>query len=86
MLQEPSAPLHAQARTLTNLLKRAKTDVTQSIALRKSVHGHLTDRLRGSVIRVIFATVRPDGKLRADISTCVFDESYLPEVLCQGSQ
>jgi hypothetical protein len=69
-----------------NLLKTQGTDVTQSIALRKSVHGDLTDRLRGSVIRIVFANLRPDGKLRADISTCVFDESDLPELLCRRSQ
>ena len=54
----------------------------QSIALRKSVHGDLTGCPSGSPVRVVFATLRPDGRLRADISTCVFSEADLPEIRC----
>ena len=54
----------------------------QSIALRKSVHGDLTDCAVGSSIKIVFATVRRDGRLRADISTCVFREDDLPVLRC----
>jgi hypothetical protein len=57
----------------------------QSIALRKSVHGDLTGRPRGSQLRVVFANFRPDGRLRADISTCVFSEEDVPELRCGSS-
>jgi hypothetical protein len=54
----------------------------QSMALRKSVHGDLTGCPRGSRLRVVFANLRPDGRLRADISTCVFSEEDIPELRC----
>lgn len=52
----------------------------QSLALRKSVHGDLTGLASGSPLRVVFANLRPDGRLRADISTCVFGEADIPEL------
>lgn len=52
----------------------------QSLALRKSVHGDLTGLPSGSPLRVVFANLRPDGRLRADISTCVFGEADIPEL------
>jgi hypothetical protein len=54
----------------------------QSLALRKSVHGDLTGCPSGSPVRVVFANLRPDGRLRADISTCVFNEADIPELRC----
>ena len=54
----------------------------QSLALRKSVHGDLTGRPSGSPLRVVFANLRPDGRLRADISTCVFSEADIPDLRC----
>jgi hypothetical protein len=54
----------------------------QSLALRKSVHGDLTGLASGSPLRVVFANLRPDGRLRADISTCVFGEADIPELRC----
>ncbi len=54
----------------------------QSLALRKSVHGDLTGCPSGSTLRVVFANLRPDGRLRADISTCVFSEADIPELRC----
>ena len=54
----------------------------QSLALRKSVHGDLTGCPSGSPLRVVFANLRPDGRLRADISTCVFSEADIPELRC----
>jgi PD-(D/E)XK nuclease superfamily len=54
----------------------------QPIALRKSVHGDLTGCSSGSPVRVVFANTRPDGRLRADISTCVFREEDIPELRC----
>jgi len=54
----------------------------QSLALRKSVHGDLGGLPSGSQLRVVFANLRPDGRLRADISTCVFGEADIPELRC----
>jgi hypothetical protein len=51
-----------------------------SIALRKSVHGDLTRCPIGTPLRIVFAKTRPDGRLRADISTCVFREDEIPEL------
>ncbi|MHB8392732.1 MAG: PD-(D/E)XK nuclease family protein [Acidobacteriaceae bacterium] len=56
----------------------------QSLALRRSVHGDLTSCAIGTQIRIVFASVRPDGRLRADISTCVYSEDDLPELECVG--
>jgi len=56
-----------------------------SLALRRSVHGDLTSCATGTQIRVVSANVRPDGRLRADISTCVYAEDDLPELVCGGS-
>ena len=55
---------------------------SQSLALRKSVHGDFTGFPSGSPLRVVFANLRPDGRLRADISTCVFSEADIPELRC----
>jgi hypothetical protein len=52
----------------------------QSLALRRSVHGDLTGCAIGTQIRIIHANVRPDGRLRADIATCVYSEDDLPEL------
>lgn len=51
-----------------------------SIALRRSVHGDLTGCPIGTPLRVVSANTRPDGRLRADISTCVFREDEIPEL------
>jgi hypothetical protein len=51
-----------------------------SIALRRSVHGDLTGCPTGTPLRIVFANTRPDGRLRADISTCVFREDEIPEL------
>lgn len=51
-----------------------------SVALRKSVHGDLTGCPTGTSLRFVFANTRPDGRLRADISTCVFREAEIPEL------
>lgn len=53
-----------------------------SLALRRSVHGDLTGCTEGAKIRIVHAHVRRDGRLRADISTCVFPEAVLPELDC----
>jgi hypothetical protein len=56
-----------------------------SLALRRSVHGDLTACRRGEFVRIVHAVVRRDGRLRADISTCVFSEGDLPELELKGS-
>nr|WP_281059077.1 PD-(D/E)XK nuclease family protein [Mesorhizobium sp. M2C.T.Ca.TU.002.02.1.1] len=50
------------------------------LALRRSVHGDLTGCGLGAQIRVVHAQMRQDGRLRADMSTCVFAEDELPEL------
>lgn len=55
------------------------------LALRRSVHGDLTGCGQGARVRIVHAQVRRDGRLRADISTCVFLEDELPELGFQGS-
>ena len=67
-----------------SLNDRYGADGVQSLALRKSVHGDLTGCPRGSTIRVVFANLRPDGRLRAHISTCVFSEADIPELRCES--
>jgi hypothetical protein len=54
----------------------------QSLALRKSVHGDLMGIPSGSALRIVYANLRPDGRLRADVSTCVFGEGDIPELRC----
>jgi hypothetical protein len=49
-----------------------------SLALRRSVHGDLTACPQGSAVRIVHAHLRRDGRLRADISTCVFSVDELP--------
>lgn len=56
-----------------------------SLALRRSVHGDLTASRRGAQVRIVHAHARRDGRLRADISTCVFLEDELPELEFKGS-
>jgi hypothetical protein len=57
----------------------------QPIALRKSVHGDLTACAAGTVVRVVAAQLRPDGRLRADLSTCIFSEADLPGLVSAGA-
>jgi hypothetical protein len=57
----------------------------QPLALRKSIHGDLTGCTAGTVLRIVSARLRPDGRLRADISTCVCVERDLPEIEPVGS-
>lgn len=52
-----------------------------SLALRRSVHGDLTGCTDGAKMRIVHTHVRRDGRLRADISTCVFPETVLPELV-----
>lgn len=56
-----------------------------SLALRRSVHGDLTACAQATQVRIVHAHVRRDGRLRADMSTCVFREDELPELEFKGS-
>jgi hypothetical protein len=64
---------------------RRGEDGPLSLALRRSVHGDLSDCGKGTNIRLVHASVRRNGRLRADIATCVFKEDELPELECKGS-
>ncbi len=55
-----------------------------SVALRRSIHGDLTHCRPGAQIRLVRANLRRDGRLRADISTCVFRDDELPELEFKG--
>lgn len=53
----------------------------QPLVLRRSIHGDLTWSPKGARWRIVSAKLRPDGRLRADPSTCVFTRDDLPSVL-----
>jgi hypothetical protein len=50
----------------------------QPVVLRRSVHGDLTALPAASRWRIVSAKIRPDGRVRADMSTVVFPVSHLP--------
>ena len=52
--------------------------IHQELVLRRSAHGDLTASLAGARLRIVSGRVRPDGRLRADLSTAVFVVSTLP--------
>jgi hypothetical protein len=52
----------------------------QPLVLRRSIHGDLTACAKGAHWRIISAKLKPDGRLRADPSTCVFALDELPSV------
>ena len=58
----------------------------QPLVLRRSTHGDLTGSLAGARWRIVSAKVRPDGRLRADLSTCVFALEDLPDLSCRSSE
>ena len=53
----------------------------QALVLRRTIHGDLTASPRGAHWRIISAKLKPDGRLRADPSTCVFALEDLPGVV-----
>jgi len=53
----------------------------QPLALRRSVQGDFSGRRLGSGVRVTQALLRPDGRLRADILTCVAAEDSVPRLV-----
>lgn len=53
---------------------------TQPIALRRTIHGDLSASPRGTHLRIVSAKLKPDGRLRADLSTCVFVLDGLPSI------
>lgn len=55
------------------------------LVLRRSIHGDLTVSPRGAQWRVVSAKVKADGRLRADLSTCVFSLDDLPIVVASGA-
>lgn len=57
-----------------------KLHVEQVITLRKSTHGDLTTSRHGALLRIVSAKIKPDGRLRADLSTLAFDVLDLPEL------
>jgi hypothetical protein len=54
---------------------------TQPLVLRRAIHGDLTASPPGAHWRIISAKLKPDGRLRADLSTCVFALDDLPSVV-----
>ena len=52
----------------------------QQVALRKSIHGDLFLSATGSLCRIVDGKRRPDGRIRADISTIVSAVSALPGI------
>jgi hypothetical protein len=52
----------------------------QPVVLRKSAHGDLSTLAPGTRWRIVSAKIRPDGRLRADLSTVVCSVSNLPSL------
>lgn len=57
----------------------------QPLVLRRSVHGDITSRSKGTQWRIVSAKIKPDGRLRADASTCVFAVDDLPGIVTAGT-
>lgn len=53
----------------------------QPLVLRRSIHGDLTATPPGAHWRIVAAKLKPDGRLRADPSTCVFALDDLPGIV-----
>ena len=53
----------------------------QTIVLRGSVHGDLTQTGHGDKWRVVSAAMRADRRLRADLSTIVLPENSIPRIV-----
>lgn len=53
----------------------------QPLVLRRSIHGDLTASPPGGHWRIVSAKLKPDGRLRADPSTCVFALDGLPSIV-----
>ena len=53
----------------------------QPLVLRRSIHGDLTASPPGAHWRIVAAKLKPDGRLRADPSTCVFALDDLPGIV-----
>lgn len=53
----------------------------QPLVLRRTIQGDLTASPRGAHVRIISARLKQDGRLRADLSTCVFALNDLPSVV-----
>lgn len=56
----------------------------QPFVLRRLTHGDLTGSAQGTRWRIVSARLKPDGRLRADASTCVFPENEIPKVVTAG--
>ena len=50
----------------------------QALVLRRSAHGDLTESPKGARWRVVSAVIRPDARLRANLSTVVLSEKNVP--------
>lgn len=53
----------------------------QPLVLRRSIHGDLSASPKDARWRIVSAKLKPDGRLRADPSTCVFALEDLPSVV-----
>lgn len=52
----------------------------QPLVLRRAIHGDLSGLAQSARWRVVSARLKPDGRIRADASTCVFALDDLPSV------
>ena len=57
----------------------------QPLVLRRCIDGDLTASPSGADWRIVSAKLKPDGRLRADSSTCVFALADLPSVVTAGA-
>ena len=69
-----------QTLQFSNIAASYSAESDQSLVIRCSIHGdHLSNTI-GAICRITGASVRQDGRLRADLSTIVASENELPSI------
>jgi hypothetical protein len=69
-----------QTLHFSNIAAMHSTESNQALVIRCSIHGDHVSKAIGTVCRITDASVRPDGRLRADLSTIIECENELPSI------
>lgn len=69
-----------QTLQFSNIAAMPPADSKQAFVIRCSIHGNHVSKAIGTVCRITGASVRPDGRLRADLSTIIACENELPSI------
>ena len=69
-----------QTLQFSNIAAMPPADSEQAVVIRCSIHGDHGSKAVGTVCRITGASVRPDGRLRADLSTIIACENELPSI------